>query len=69
MRSAADVDVALLDVNIAGDFVYPLADQLRDRGVPIIFVTGYQAGAIEPRFAGCAVLTKPVQTATIWRMR
>ena len=27
---------------------------------PVIFVTGYQAGAIELRFSGCPVLTKPV---------
>jgi two-component sensor histidine kinase/two-component SAPR family response regulator len=54
------IDLAILDVNIAGDFVYPLADQLVERGVPVIFVTGYQAGAIEPRFAGRPVLTKPV---------
>jgi two-component sensor histidine kinase len=56
----AEIDLAILDVNIAGDFAYPLADRLIERGVPIIFVTGYHIGAIEPRFAGCPVLTKPV---------
>jgi two-component sensor histidine kinase len=55
------VDVALLDVNIAGEFVYPLADALAGRDVPIVFVTGYQAGAIEPRFARAPVLTKPIE--------
>jgi two-component sensor histidine kinase/CheY-like chemotaxis protein len=55
------VDVALLDVNIAGEFVYPLADALAARDVPIVFVTGYQAGAIEPRFARVPVLTKPIE--------
>lgn len=56
----ADIDLAILDVNIAGDFAYPLADRLVERGVPVIFVTGYHIGAIEPRFAGRPVLTKPV---------
>ncbi|QGZ93560.1 response regulator [Terricaulis silvestris] len=65
VRKAADavtvgVDAALLDVNIAGELAYPLADQLSGLGIPIIFMTGYHAGAIEPRFAGCPVLTKPV---------
>jgi two-component sensor histidine kinase/two-component SAPR family response regulator len=57
----AGVDAALLDVNIGGEFVYPLADELARMGVPIVFVTGYQATAIEPRFAACPVLTKPVE--------
>ena len=35
------VDVALLDVNVRGDPVTPLADMLRQAGVPIVFATGY----------------------------
>ena len=62
-REAIDpgVDAALLDVNIGGEFIYPLADELMLKGVPIIFVTGYQAAAIDPRFAKFPVLTKPVE--------
>lgn len=55
-----DIDAALLDVNIAGEFVYPLAERLLALGIPIVFVTGYDASAIEPRFASSALLTKPV---------
>jgi two-component sensor histidine kinase len=54
-------DVALLDVNVGGEMVYDLADQIRERGTPIIFVTGYHSGVIEPRFADAPVLTKPVE--------
>jgi CheY-like chemotaxis protein len=62
-REAIDpgVDAALLDVNIGGEFIYPLADELMLKGVPIIFVTGYQAAAIDQRFAKFPVLTKPVE--------
>lgn len=35
------VDVALLDVNVAGEPVFPVAYQLEERGVPFLFVTGY----------------------------
>ena len=59
------VDAAVLDVNVGGEFVYPLADELAGNGVPIIFVTGYEAAAIEPRFAGAPVLTKPVERADL----
>jgi two-component sensor histidine kinase/two-component SAPR family response regulator len=55
------VDAALLDVNIGGEYVYELAAELHRLGVPIIFVTGYHAGAIDDRFADAPVLTKPVE--------
>jgi two-component sensor histidine kinase len=55
------LDAALLDVNIGGEFVYELAHELTKRGVPIIFVTGYHAGGIDPRFSEAPVLTKPVE--------
>ncbi|MBC7769157.1 MAG: response regulator [Phycisphaerales bacterium] len=57
----SDIDAALLDVNAGDEMVYPLADELIRRKVPFIFVTGYQADAIESRFAGIPVLTKPIE--------
>jgi len=54
------IDAALLDINVGGEFVYELAWDLDRRGVPIVFVTGYHAGGVDPRFAGAPVLTKPV---------
>lgn len=56
------IDAALLDVNMGNELVYPFADQLRERAVPIIFVTGYQASSIDPRFRESPVLTKPIET-------
>ncbi len=37
------IDVALLDMNLNGEMVYPLADELTRKGVPFLFVTGYGA--------------------------
>jgi two-component sensor histidine kinase len=54
------VDAALLDVNVAGQLVYPLADRLKKHKKPVIFLTGYDAGSIDPRFAGAPILTKPI---------
>ena len=51
---------AVLDVNIGGEEIYPLADCLIGRNVPFIFVTGYGAEAIDRRYAGVPVLQKPV---------
>jgi CheY-like chemotaxis protein len=51
-------DVALLDVNLAGEFSYGLAEMLGTRDVPFIFTTGYGAG-IEERWRTCRILQKP----------
>jgi two-component sensor histidine kinase/CheY-like chemotaxis protein len=54
------IDVALLDINLNGQLVYPLATKLRTMGVPIIFVSGYAEHALDENFTGAPVLNKPV---------
>jgi len=55
------IDAAILDVNLGGEMVYPLADVLREGRVPFVFMTGYGAESIERRFANVPVLQKPVE--------
>ena len=38
--------MAVLDVNVGGERVFPVAYQLEERGVPFLFVTGYGQGAL-----------------------
>jgi len=52
-------DLALLDVNLAGQQVFPVADALAARHLPFIFLTGCDEGSLPPRFAGAAILVKP----------
>jgi PAS domain S-box-containing protein len=54
------VDIAVLDINLGRELVYPLADILADRKVPFFFVTGYAAETVDRRFAAVPVLEKPV---------
>jgi two-component sensor histidine kinase/DNA-binding response OmpR family regulator len=56
-----DFEVAILDVNLGGELVYPVADLLVSRGTPFVFVTGYGRESIDRRFAGVSVLEKPVE--------
>jgi two-component sensor histidine kinase/DNA-binding response OmpR family regulator len=56
---------AVLDVNLHGEMVYPVADMLTARGVPFVFVTGYGAEGIDARFANVPVLQKPIEKHTI----
>jgi CheY-like chemotaxis protein len=55
----AQADVALLDLNLGGALAYPVADVLRQRGVPIVFTSGYGSAALIHRFQDCPILDKP----------
>jgi two-component sensor histidine kinase/DNA-binding response OmpR family regulator len=56
-----DFHAAVLDVNLDGEMVYPVADAVMARGVPFVFVTGYGAEGIDGRFAEVLVLQKPIE--------
>jgi CheY-like chemotaxis protein len=58
-RPAAELDAAVLDINLAGTSAYPVARVLRARGIPVIFATGYGQGMLSPDFKSHVVLTKP----------
>jgi DNA-binding response OmpR family regulator len=61
-------EAAVLDVNLRGDTIYALAEQIAGRGIPFIFVTGYGSEAIDARFANIPVLQKPVDRAALRRI-
>lgn len=53
-------DGAILDLNLSGDMVYPLAALLETRAIPFVFATGYGSESIDARFAHVPVLQKPI---------
>lgn len=55
------VDAAVLDVNLGGELIYPVAECLMAKGVPFVFTTGYGAETIDQRFASYRVLQKPIR--------
>jgi CheY-like chemotaxis protein len=55
----AEIDIGLLDINVDGKVIYPVADVLEFRRIPFIFSTGYSAGALPARFRGRPTLSKP----------
>ena len=58
--AAAEFDCAILDLNLGGDSIYPVASMLGERNVPFAFVTGYGRESIDGRFACTPVLQKPI---------
>ena len=59
LAQMASLDFAILDVNLKGEMVFALADDLDDRGIPFIFVTGYDAATIPPKYQERLRLQKP----------
>lgn len=59
------VDVAILDLNLRGDHVFPLAEELNRRAIPFAFATGYEAWVIPPEFQERPLLHKPVSSAEL----
>lgn len=53
------VDIALLDVNLRGEKVYPVADILTERGIPFVFLSGYGKNAIPNDRPNWRVCSKP----------
>ncbi|MGC1302554.1 MAG: response regulator [Caulobacteraceae bacterium] len=53
------VDAAVLDIHLNGETSFPIAQMLMERGVPFLFVSGFEAGDLPPAFRACAHLRKP----------
>jgi two-component system, chemotaxis family, sensor kinase Cph1 len=62
------LDGALLDVNLGDEHVFPVADVLAERGVPFLFLTGYEREIIPARHRGRAALAKPYRTEELVRL-
>ena len=63
-----DYDAAVLDVNLAGERINPVADALSERDVPFMFVTGYGASALPREYAERPHIGKPFRIAELLRM-
>jgi CheY-like chemotaxis protein len=61
LAKTSDFDLAILDVNLDGRDVYPVADILVSRGVPFIFVTGYGGRGLPEAYRERPTLQKPFQ--------
>lgn len=58
-------DAALLDVNVAGQQVFPVARALEARGIPLVFSTGYGEGGLPEAWRGRPTVQKPFTEAII----
>jgi CheY-like chemotaxis protein len=61
-------DLAVLDVNLAGEKVYPVVEVLAERGIPFLFLSGYGDEAIPPGHREWKVCAKPFRGADLATM-
>ncbi len=57
--SAGGIEAAVLDVNVAGQSVSPIAQALDEKKIPFLFASGYGARGVDARWASRPVLQKP----------
>ena len=62
---SVDFDLAILDVNVRGKLITPVAELIRARGRPIIFATGYGSEGLPEEFRDFPALSKPFQLETL----
>lgn len=65
VHSEAGLSCALLDVNVAGTTVFPVAEALKARGVPFVFSTGYGEGGLPDEWRGHPTIQKPFTEETV----
>ena len=64
----AELDCAVLDVNLGGQQIFPLADLLREKGAPFAFATGYGDAGLRDVDRGSPVLQKPFREGDLARV-
>jgi CheY-like chemotaxis protein len=64
----ADFDVAILDVNLNGQPILPVADALAARGMPFVFATGYGERGLPEPYRDRPTLKKPFQMEGLKQM-
>ena len=70
MRALSDTDptAAILDIDLRGETVFPLADALAARSIPFVFMTGHSAQVLPEHLADVPRCHKPLRARTAVRL-
>jgi CheY-like chemotaxis protein len=68
LAESEQIDCAVLDVNLGGQPIFPLADILRAKGAPFAFATGYGDAGLRDVDKGSLVLQKPFRETDLARI-
>ena len=59
------IDAALIDINLGQGLSFDFARQLREKGIPFVFLTGYDAAILPEDLADAACISKPADRARV----
>ena len=65
LAETAEFDLAILDVNVNGKMISPVADLIKARQRPFIFATGYGSSGLPEEYRDRPALQKPFQIETL----
>lgn len=68
VAGSAEIAAAVLDINLNGKETYPVADELRRRGIPFVFATGYGTEIVLRRYPDTPAVQKPFQRHELARV-
>ena len=68
LAKSAEFDIAILDVNVNGKVISPVAELIEARNRPFIFATGYGSSGLPEQYRDRPALQKPFQLETLARM-
>jgi CheY-like chemotaxis protein len=68
LAQSTEFDFAILDVNVNGKVISPVADLIRARNLPFIFATGYGSSGLPEEYRDRPALQKPFQIETLARV-
>ncbi len=61
----AEFDFAVLDINLAGEMSFPVADVLRERGIPFLFASGYGSKGLIDDYSTATRIQKPFRSGDL----
>ena len=67
LAQTAEFDIAILDVNVSGKMISPVAELIEARNRPFIFATGYGSSGLPEQYRDRPALQKPFQIETLAR--
>ena len=65
LADSVEADVAVLDINLGGDPIFPVAEKLGRRGIPMIFASGYGATTLPEQWKDRPTLPKPFSSEQV----
>src|SRR5947208_2862788 len=68
LAQSTEFDLAILDVNVNGKVITPVAELIRARNRPFIFATGYGSSGLPEEYRDRGALQKPLHIETLPQM-